>query len=59
MFKRFVIGFALGVGLMYWYIHYGEQTIAAAERWVNRSASEYRGDRTRRAVEEATGKGNR
>ncbi len=54
MFKRFVIGFILGVSLMYWYIHHSEQTIAGASRWMERSASEYRGDEDREAIDRQT-----
>ncbi len=55
MLKRFVIGFVLGVGLMYFYIHQSEGVIASASRWMEHSASGYRGDSSHRAVERATG----
>ena len=59
MLKRFTIGFVVGIGLMYWYIHYSEETIAGAQRWMDRSASEYRGDRVHQALDEENGKRRR
>ncbi|HSD11085.1 MAG TPA: hypothetical protein VLF14_08885 [Candidatus Binatia bacterium] len=55
MFKRFVIGFILGIGLMYWYIHESGRYIGGAHSWVEESASGYRGDRDHEAVERETG----
>lgn len=55
MLKRFMIGFVLGVGSMYWFIHHGEQTFDGASTWMQRSASNYRDDKTHQAVEEQTG----
>lgn len=59
MFKRFMIGFVLGVGAMYWYIHHAEKTLADAEQWMQRSASAYRDDRVHDAVQLETGRSQR
>jgi hypothetical protein len=56
MLKRFVIGFVLGWGGMYWYIHHAERTFADASRWMQHSASAYRDDNLHRAVDEQTGR---
>jgi hypothetical protein len=56
MLKRFIIGFVLGVGGMYWYIHHAEETFAGANQWMQRSASAYRDDKIHQAADEATGK---
>ncbi len=53
--KRFVIGFVIGVGLMYYYLHYGERVEAGAFSWFQGSASKYRGDAHHRAAREALG----
>jgi hypothetical protein len=55
MFKRFMIGFVLGVGLMYWYIHYSGETVTNAEQWAGDSAAAYRGDAHKRAADQALG----
>jgi hypothetical protein len=54
MFKRFMIGFLLGVGGMYWYIHHSEQVFTGADQWMQRSASHYRNDKVHQAVDDAT-----
>jgi len=56
MLKRFMIGFVLGVGAMYWYIHHAESTLNGANLWMQRSASQYRDDKIHEAVDEQTGK---
>jgi len=56
MLKRFMIGFVLGVGAMYWYIHHAEDTLAGANQWMQHSASQYRDDKVHRAVDEQTGR---
>jgi hypothetical protein len=56
MFKRFMIGFVLGVGGMYWYIHNADETMKSASTWMQRSASQYRDDKIHQAVDDATGK---
>lgn len=55
MFKRFMIGFIVGSGLMYWYIYHGGQTISGASSVMERRASQYRGDAHRQAADEALG----
>jgi hypothetical protein len=59
MLKRFMIGFVLGIGTMYWYLHYYENTFADANQWMERSASQYRGDRHHQIVDQATGRPQR
>lgn len=54
MFKRFMIGFVLGVGAMYWYIHNSEAAFSDASQWVQRSASQYRDDKIHQAVDDET-----
>lgn len=49
-----MIGFVLGIGLMYWYIHNGEDLLAGMDSWMSGSASKYRGDSTHRAIERQT-----
>jgi hypothetical protein len=56
MFKRFVIGFLLGVGAMYWWIHNSGEWMTGAHSWMERSASNYRGDRQHNAVRRETGR---
>ena len=56
MFKRFMIGFMLGIGAMYWYINYYEQTFTDADQWMERSASHYRGDRHHQIADEVRGR---
>jgi len=52
--KRFLIGFLLGIGLMYWYIHRSEELLAGVGSWMETSASGYRGDSVHSAVERET-----
>jgi hypothetical protein len=54
VFKRFVIGFVLGIGLMYWYIHNGESALARFDSWMEGSAAKYRGDSSHQAIERQT-----
>jgi hypothetical protein len=42
--KRFFLGFLLGIGIMYWYLHHSETTLEQARSWLARGASQYRGD---------------
>jgi hypothetical protein len=44
MLKRFMVGFVVGIGAMYWYLHYYDAAFTGANSWVERSASHYRGD---------------
>lgn len=53
--KRFVIGFVIGVGLMYWYLNHGEAVESAARGWFRGAASNYRDDKQHRAAQEALG----
>ena len=53
--KRFAIGFVVGIGLMYYYLHYGERVESGAFSWLQGSASGYRGDAHHRAAREALG----
>jgi hypothetical protein len=53
--KRFVIGFVIGVGLMYYYLHYGERMESGAFSWFQGSAAKYRGDAEHNAAREALG----
>jgi hypothetical protein len=55
MLKRFMIGFVLGVGSMYWFIHHADSTFANANGWMQRSASHYRDDKIHQAVDQETG----
>ena len=34
MFKRFMIGFVLGIGAMYWYIHKSDELVTDADQWM-------------------------
>jgi hypothetical protein len=56
MFKRFVIGFVVGICGMYWYIHQSDDLVSDASSWMERSASHYRGDRDHELVEQQTGR---
>lgn len=56
MLKRFMIGFVLGIGAMYWYIHHADDTMSDANQWMQRSASHYRNDKMHDAVGAETGK---
>jgi len=53
--KRFVIGFAVGVGLMYYYLHYNELMRSEATGWFKGVASKYRDDKQHTAAREALG----
>ena len=59
MFKRFMIGFIVGLGSMYWYIHHGGDTLSDANGWMQRSASHYRNDKMHQAVDAETGRSRR
>jgi hypothetical protein len=56
MLKRFLIGFILGIGATYWYIHNGDEFFANTGHWFERSASGYRDDKTHKAIEQETGR---
>jgi hypothetical protein len=57
--KRLVIGFVIGVGLMYYYLHYGEFVRAQGSGWFQGSASNYRGDTSHEAARDALGESER
>jgi len=57
--KRFVIGFVVGIGLMYYYLHYGAGVEADARQWFQGSASQYRGDSRHQAARDALGESDR
>ena len=53
--KRFVIGFVIGVGVMYWYLHHSESLQADTWSWFNGAAKNYRDDKQHKAAREALG----
>jgi hypothetical protein len=53
--KRFVIGFVIGVGLMYWYLNHGEVVESATRTWFQKAASHYRDDKQHDAARQALG----
>ncbi len=57
--KRFVIGFAVGVGLMYYYLHYGEIVQSGTNGWFKGAASKYRDDKQHQAARDALGESER
>jgi len=52
MLRRFILGFVVGLGLMYYYLHHGEQVVGEAKQWGSSAASHYRGDRDRNLADE-------
>lgn len=56
MFKRFMIGFVVGISAMYWYIHNGDAVVSDAGGWMEKSASAYRNDHTHEVIEQQTGR---
>jgi hypothetical protein len=59
LMKRFVIGFVVGVGLMYYYLHYNEIVRSDANAWFKGTASKYRDDKQHRAAREVLGESER
>jgi hypothetical protein len=55
--KRFVVGFLVGVALMYFYLHQGEAVQTGVSGWFRSSATHYRGDTEHKAAREALGEG--
>jgi hypothetical protein len=53
--KRFVLGFAVGIGIMYWYLNHSESSRLGMLSWINGAASQYRGDESNRAAKEVLG----
>jgi hypothetical protein len=52
MLKRFILGFAVGMGLMYYYLHHGEEVAQDAKQWGTKAASQYRGDKDRKLADD-------
>ncbi len=53
--KRFLLGFVVGVGLMYWYLHHSETAWSQAWSWFSGNASKYRGDETHEKAKQLLG----
>jgi len=53
--KRFVIGFIIGIGLMYWYLRNADTLQSSTFNWFNGAASNYRDDKQHKAAREALG----
>jgi hypothetical protein len=52
MVKRFMIGFVVGLGLMYYYLHHMDETVEDATQWGTKAASSYRGDKHKSLADE-------
>ena len=52
-FRRFLLGALVGAGAMYWYIHSGHDLGTSVSGWMDSAATNYRGDKTHRQVNEA------
>ena len=57
--KRFVIGFFVGLALVYWYLHGGEEFSSTTRKWFGSSATKYRGDKRHEAAREVLGESER
>ena len=55
--KRFVIGFLVGIGLMYLYLYKSDTMQTEVSRWLHGTASKYRGDTEHQAAREDLGEG--
>lgn len=53
--KRFVIGFLVGIGLMYLYLNKSDTVQTEVSRWFYGAASKYRGGTEDQAAREALG----
>jgi hypothetical protein len=53
--KRFVIGFMIGIGLMYWYLDNADRLFRDADQWMSKSASRYRDDKVHQAADRVLG----
>ena len=53
--KRFMVGFIIGVGLMYWYLNHGEAVQEFTRGWFEGAASKYRDDKAHSAARDALG----
>lgn len=50
-FRKFVMGFLLGLGITYWYLHQAESTQKDTTAWFGGASSNYRGDSRRQAAD--------
>jgi hypothetical protein len=57
--KRFLIGFLAGLGLMHWYLQYGDSVQRETRRWFENAGTKYRGDTTHDAAREELGEPQR
>ena len=57
--KRFVLGFIVGVGLMYYYLHYNDILRSDTKSWFKGAASQYRDDRQHQAARDVLGESER
>ena len=57
--KRFIIGFVIGIGLMYYYLHYGADIESHTRKWFEGAAANYRDDKQHKAAREALGESER
>lgn len=57
--KRFLIGFAVGVGLMYTYLHYADVMEARGRSWFEGAAANYRDDKQHEAARQVLGENER
>jgi len=57
--KRFVIGFVIGVGLMYWLLNHGEAFELATRGWFRGAAANYRDDKQHKAAQDVLGEGEK
>jgi len=53
--KKFVIGFAVGVGLMFWYLQRVDTDRLNTSGWFEGAASSYRDDRQHEAAKDVLG----
>ena len=53
--KRFMIGFVLGVGVMYWYLNHGDALQRVTRGWFEGAAANYRDDKQHSAARDALG----
>ncbi len=51
MFKRFMMGYLLGLVIMYYYLHHAEQDAQSAVRKMDKTAADYRGDKAMQDAE--------
>ena len=51
MLKRFMLGFLIGIGAMYWYLQDSGAAVDDARNWADTSASNYRADSHKQAAD--------